>query len=256
MKVLLITFNRFELTKKQISHLVSLGISEIFLFNDGPRINNENDFSNVKAIRLYASKIKEVRLTYFAETNLGCGLGVSSAIKWFFSKVESGICADYKFGNKNPGEYVKIDFPLIWGWASWSNRLENFTFDHNLLNLDNIKFKIDNSFWSDRLNSLKTNEVDTWDFQFSIMSMKRGYKWLVPTANSVSNYGFGDGATHTKRKFDFSSKKRTYELNFPLSLSLSADYNNFLHDFYFVRRDKIGTLKMLIIIFVKRWIIG
>ena len=92
--ILILSFNRPLLIKKQISLLKELKPIFIYFFSDGPRVNNISDNKKVNECR----KIIKEDITWecitkfkFEKTNLGCGPGVSEAITWFFSNVNEGI---------------------------------------------------------------------------------------------------------------------------------------------------------------------
>ena len=92
--VLLITFNRPELTARVLEVLKCVQPERLWVFQDGAREGNERD-------RLLCAKVRqevEERVDwkcevqkYYAESNKGCGPGPASAISWFFESVEEGI---------------------------------------------------------------------------------------------------------------------------------------------------------------------
>jgi hypothetical protein len=102
--------------------------------------------------------------TNFQESNLGCGLGVSTAITWFFENEERGIileddiiphpsffpfCEELLVRHQNDshvfaisgcnfvppeeisthGDYRFSQVPHIWGWATWRDRWVQYNLD-------------------------------------------------------------------------------------------------------------------------------
>lgn len=91
--ILVIGFNRPDLLSQVLQRLREVEASSIYLAVDGPRPTKSGEEARVQACRDLASTIDwpcEVH-TLFQDSNLGCGVGVSTAISWFFSHVERGI---------------------------------------------------------------------------------------------------------------------------------------------------------------------
>lgn len=164
--ILLLTFNRPDLLRKQLENLSQLKPYKIYISSDGPRIANSTDQDLINECRdLMTTMVNWECKVYrkYEKTNLGCGLGVSSAIDWFFKSEEegiileddchvdisffnfckvmlekyrnnpeiAGICADFKFlkNERASNEYGFIDMPLIWGWASWRRVWTKYDFE-------------------------------------------------------------------------------------------------------------------------------
>lgn len=129
----------------------------LFIAADGPRPNSTHDKIECERARQEVSEIDwpcEVHRLY-RDKNLGCKIGVSSAISWFFNYVEEGIileddclpdptffffCANllehYRHEprvamisgsqflsadnlNLQSASYYFSKYPNIWGWATW-----------------------------------------------------------------------------------------------------------------------------------------
>ena len=159
--ILFIIFNRPNQSKISFERIKSIQPKYLFIAADGPRIGNPNDEVKCQEVReAILSMIDwdcEVK-TLFRSENLGCGLGPSSAISWFFDHVEQGIiieddclmdstffqyCEDllehYKNDEKvmhigaqgflksmGPDQYYFANTPFIWGWATWKRAWEKF----------------------------------------------------------------------------------------------------------------------------------
>lgn len=162
--VLLITFNRFECTKKVVDKLKDCDIDRIYIFNDGPR--NPEDQKARDQIKKLIDDTEwkaEIKL-WFSEKNLTCGYGVSSAISWAFEKEEKLIILEddcvpthsfFDFCNHNlekyehddrvgivvgrshhdkpelfnGNDYVFSHYGFTWGWATWKRVWEKFDID-------------------------------------------------------------------------------------------------------------------------------
>ena len=164
--LLLLAFNRPEHFIRLIDHLRPVAPSRIYIAVDGPRTGHPTDAERVQATRDAIGLIDwpaEIH-TLIREENLGCGLGVSSAISWFFSQVERGIILEddilprptfFEFCTElldrhaddeevfgisgcnfvppefisDPGPYRFSRIPHIWGWASWRRAWEPYSLD-------------------------------------------------------------------------------------------------------------------------------
>ena len=164
--ILVIAFNRPDHLSVLIDRLREVEPTRLFFAVDGPRANKASEFEKVQACRDLVGTIDwncEVT-TNFQESNLGCGLGVSTAITWFFDKVERGIileddiipdpsffpfCGELLTRHENDsnvfaisgcnfvppneietnGDYRFSQVPHIWGWATWRNRWEQYNLD-------------------------------------------------------------------------------------------------------------------------------
>jgi hypothetical protein len=156
--ILLITFNRPDLTKNALHNISKVKPSKLYIANDGPRENNKDDLISVLSVRKI---IKEdvnwsCRVQYLiSDKNQGCKNGVINAINWFFeSEVEGIILEDdiqadtdffefcdhmlnfYRLNNKiclisgsnfqklhfknnQKNDYYFSRYSHVWGWASW-----------------------------------------------------------------------------------------------------------------------------------------
>jgi hypothetical protein len=158
--VLLIIFNRPQLTKNVFAAIRQAKPSTLFIAADGPRSVEEKKLTD--AARDLTENIDWDCNVYrnYASTNLGCKIRPSSAISWAFEQVESLIileddclpapsffnfCSEmlsrYKdnerissvsgtnlfsgqFDKKSSYFFSKIGG--IWGWATWRRAWQNF----------------------------------------------------------------------------------------------------------------------------------
>lgn len=158
--LLIIAYNRPKHLSQLINQLEKSKPNKIFLFCDGPK--DSTDKEKVQAVHKCLSLInwKCSIETNFQKKNLGCQLGVETALNWFFSKVESGIVLEddclphpdfftfatkmlkiysgdkrvaqitgYNAGYKSKSNYSYFfsSYSSSWGWASWRDRWENYS---------------------------------------------------------------------------------------------------------------------------------
>jgi hypothetical protein len=91
--ILLLVFNRPELTRRVFNEVRKAKPSKLYIAADGPRPNNIGDIERCAEVKKIVSNVDwhcEVR-TLFRSHNLGCGPAVKSAIDFFFDKEEWGI---------------------------------------------------------------------------------------------------------------------------------------------------------------------
>lgn len=164
--ILLLIFNRPATTKTVIENLGRLKPRFLFVSADGPRQNVGSDFENCNAARkIVKENINwecEIK-TNFREKNLGCKLGVSNGITWFFENVNEGIiveddcivdisffnfceellikyrederimhigAANFQDGRKrNESSYYFSKMCHVWGWATWKRAWSKYDVD-------------------------------------------------------------------------------------------------------------------------------
>jgi len=207
--VLLIAFNRPELFLQLIERLREFKPQRVYVAVDGPRIGNSADENQVEKTRSLIATIDwtEDVHTLIQSTNLGCGLGVSTALNWFFTHEERGIileddvlpqgtffefCTELLDRYEHDEQVLAISgcnfvpaahqshpefayrfsrVPHIWGWATWrrSWRLHS----------------LDMSNWRDRMPTRKLWEVSGhsagglifWRSIFDLMAQKQVDTW-------------------------------------------------------------------------------
>ncbi|MEI7848051.1 MAG: hypothetical protein WCK35_19785 [Chloroflexota bacterium] len=152
--ILFLIFNRPDVTYKVFERIREARPRQLYIAADGPRLNVPTDIEDCELARQVVKLVNwdcEVQ-TLFRERNLGCKLGVRSAIDWFFEQVEAGIileddclpspdffsyCAEllerhkdhtqilsingFNFGYHadGPFSYSFTHYFNMWGWATW-----------------------------------------------------------------------------------------------------------------------------------------
>jgi hypothetical protein len=160
--VLLVIFNRPKKARRVIESLRQVRPTQVFIGADGPRHNRPDEEEQCQLARQVAADIDwpcDVK-TRFLDKNVGCGLGVSSAITWFFEHVEYGIileddcvshpsffqfCSELLDRYKDDERIMQISglapYPLrthpydyhfsrafrCWGWGTWRHAWKHFS---------------------------------------------------------------------------------------------------------------------------------
>jgi hypothetical protein len=163
--VLFVIFNRPDTTERVFAAIREYQPDKLYIAADGPREGRENEAQLCSATRAIVNEVDwdcEVK-TLFKDKNVGCGIGVSSAITWLFEHEEYGIIVEddclpdtsffpyceellvrYKEDTtvfqisgtnlqngigRGDGSYYFSHFSGIWGWATWRRAWATFTFD-------------------------------------------------------------------------------------------------------------------------------
>ena len=91
--ILFIIFNRPDLTSRVFERIREQRPGQLFIAADGPRASKPDDFNHcyetLEVTRNIDWPCEVHRLE--RDVNLGCKIGVSTAISWFFERVEQGI---------------------------------------------------------------------------------------------------------------------------------------------------------------------
>ena len=153
--ILFIIFNRPDTTARVFERIRAVKPPRLFVSADGPRPQKIGEAERCMQARALIKQVDwecDVQ-THFSENNLGCKIGVSSAITWFFDHVEEGIileddclpdrsffhfCADllerYRHDERimeiggtqylkhlpiSDASYYFSTLTQIWGWATW-----------------------------------------------------------------------------------------------------------------------------------------
>jgi hypothetical protein len=167
--VLLIIFNRPDVTAEVVAALRKVRPQRLFIAADGPRLNFETDAELCRRTREIASNPDwecEVT-TLFQKENLGVGRGPNAALSWFFEQVEEGIILEddclpsrsfFEFsaycldkyrdnprvatvsGNFFLPHLLRMQQPYyfskyfqVWGWATWRRTWQHYRFDLSFL---------------------------------------------------------------------------------------------------------------------------
>jgi len=137
-----------------------------------------------------------------------------------------GIIGGNNFSRKSASSdsYYFSLYPQMWGWATWRRVWKSYDIKmrkwpkldtENWLN--GVFPKVNQTiYWWSIFDSTYRGKVDTWDYQWVFSSWIKGYLNIVPGVNLVKNIGFGNQATHLKKKRTEYNRKIN-SLVFPIS---------------------------------------
>lgn len=276
--VLVIGFNRPQFMQNLLDNLKDNGIKKLYVALDGPR--NDNDIVHCrKTYEIVQSQNENFEIYILSRTyNLGCCLGVISALDWFFSVNDFGVIIEddclpdpefYEIVSTkikdwagksstnlelltahNPFEFNfenKVTRSvLIHGWATDSNVWRKVRKDFFKLTLPswknstNERRPISSAFyWWANSTRAKLGLIDTWDGIFADNSWRQGVSTIMPDRNLVRNLGYGPSGTHTKNITDSNLVK--------LPLKLLQNYPlDYLLDRYYFKIKKNHIVKSVL----------
>jgi len=210
--ILLIVFNRPDITQRVFDSIRQARPRQLFVAADAPRANISGERELCEETRYIATSIDwdcQVH-TLFRDQNLGCGLGVSSAITWFFENVEEGIILEddclpnptffhfceellnyyrysqiimhvsgnnFLYGKKRGNaSYYFSNYTYNWGWATWRRAWKFYEYHPT----DEV------------------HRLGEWDCQWRATVAQHGGLAVLPNVNLVTNIGCGrEDATHS-----------------------------------------------------------
>jgi hypothetical protein len=255
--ILFIFFCRKHIAIQSFERIRQLRPSKLYLACDGPRchINGETDVvAKTRQAIIDSIDWNCQVMTLFQDTNLGCGMGVYTAINWFFENEEEGIILEddcianpsfFPFAAELLNKYRNDDrvgmiagtnqiakWPILysycfskyaacWGWATWRRAWKNM--DHNLSFFPTEKYNIlknrgylgkDTDRWEYQVGMIKKQRVSAWDWQWYFSLAAQNQLCIFPKVNLISNIGNDASATHTAFSNVFI---KSHEITFPLN---------------------------------------
>ena len=229
--ILFVIFNRPDTAQLVFNEIKKAKPRYLYVAADGPRNGNEKDTVLCKKSRAIIDQVDwdcEVK-TLFQEKNLGCKMGVSSAISWFFQNVEAGIILEddcvphqsfFRFAEemlekyKNEEKIMMITglnpisnyqsstsyffsrYFFIWGWATWRRAWQKY--DISMIEWPNTKPQEIEQYYNDKYASKTMGQsfedthrgkIDTWDYQWVFAGLVNKGLNIVPAKNLISNVG-------------------------------------------------------------------
>jgi hypothetical protein len=254
--VLIISYSRPNGVRNLIEACILNKVSELYIAIDGPKNGSDGRLQNeiLQVINSF-SYVKDLNVKVLSrKKNLGVGVGVITAIDWFFSQekfghiLEDDLKVDSGFFNFSREALTKFtddknvfvisgteitgdqtisnsahwcNYPMIWGWSTWADRW--ILMRKGLLERKKTKITLlstaRNNFWSVGANRVLDGKVDTWDTPLAAEFISNRWLCLIPPRNLVSNFGNDANASHT---FNGS-----HGLNLPIFvLSGEVDFNS------------------------------
>lgn len=291
--ILFVIFNRPEIALTSFQQIKKVKPSHLYIASDAARDTIPFEKELVEKTRnLILNEIDwecDVR-TLFQEKNLGCGMGVYTAISWLFDNEECGIileddcvvntsffkymeelliryALDERIGmiaGTNPlvhfdssSSYIFSKYKSCWGWATWRRAWKNMDMQMSWRNIDSDSVlknagycAMDYSGWKYKIKCIDTNIVSAWDWQWYFSLSAQNQLCIYPTQNLVSNIGTDANATHTSGS-DITLK--SFSLEFPMKHPMYVMPDcNFDRKFYLLSNSLIIKLKRLIPISLKK----
>jgi len=153
--VLFIIFNRPDFTQAVFNEIRKAQPTQLFIAIDGPRKDRPDDVEKCRKVLEITQQVDwDCKIsTLIQDKNLGCKIGESTAMDWFFSHVEEGIILEddtvpdqsffmfcqellekyrddqrvmmisadnFQFGRRRTEDsYYFSKYFFTWGWATW-----------------------------------------------------------------------------------------------------------------------------------------
>jgi hypothetical protein len=160
--ILLLAFNRPEVTQQVFDEIKKIKPLKLYIAIDGPREAVPDDILKIQIVRNIITNIDWNCELYelIQDKNLGCKNAVSSAISWFFEHEEQGIILEddclphpdffsycetmldyYKMNEgvmaitgdnfqdgqvRGSGSYYFSKYNHVWGWATWRRAWKHY----------------------------------------------------------------------------------------------------------------------------------
>ena len=160
--VLFVVFNRPDTTARVFETIRAAKPPRLYVAADGPRVGRDGEVALCAQVRQLATQVDwPCKLfTLLRDTNLGCKMGVSTAINWFFEQEEQGVVLEddilaqpcffeycdemlelYKDDDKvsmvsgcnllskrlqMQQSYFFSRYVHIWGWATWRRAWKHY----------------------------------------------------------------------------------------------------------------------------------
>ena len=149
---------------------------------------------------------------------------------------------NFQFGRRRtPHSYYFSIIPHVWGWATWRRAWRHFDLHMRtwpMLRetgwlLDLLGDESLAAFYRDTFNRGFSGAVDTWDIQWVFANFAREGLTILPETNLVTNIGFGDDATHTRRADARESNMPIVPARFPLDHPHAVERNVEADEFTF-----------------------
>lgn len=116
---------------------------------------------------------------------------------------------------RGDGSYYFSFIYHIWGWATWKRAWKHYDIEmknwEKFLNEGYLKSLFPElsheQYFSDVFNTIKTNKLNTWDYQWVLSCWTNNGLSIIPNYNLVTNIGYDLDATHTSEGNDLSNRK-------------------------------------------------
>jgi hypothetical protein len=130
-----------------------------------------------------------------------------------------------QFGRRRTDySYYFSRYNHCWGWASWRRAWQNYDYDMKLWPLvrdngwlkDILKDNTSVEFWTKIFQSTYDGKINSWAYRWNFSCWIQSYLSILPNVNLISNIGFGNAGTNTKKALNIYSNLLTEKLELPL----------------------------------------
>ena len=109
---------------------------------------------------------------------------------------------------RGDASYYFSKYPHCWGWATWRRAWKHFDLriaqwpafreQQGLLAMADRPREVE--YWSKLMDQVHAGQSQSWAFPWTLACWMQHAMTVLPQVNLVSNIGFGDDATHTRRR--------------------------------------------------------
>ena len=251
--ILILGWRRPDTLSQLLKALSNLQPYKIYISLDGPRPHTNDSELIAATVAVIENEITWdcILNTRYLPHNLGCKSAVSSAISWFFQSESEGIileddciphpdffpyvthileryrhdlrvwsicgCNLHYLNQDYEYSYLFGSIPLVWGWATWANRWQEYDVMIAswplFVRLGHLKSTfssfLQRLYWSSIWDTLyREGKPDTWDYQWTYTCLANRGLSVYPRVNLVNNIGFREDATHSQ---SFHCDTHTYD---------------------------------------------
>ncbi|MBN3879162.1 glycosyltransferase family 2 protein [Nostoc sp. JL23] len=130
-----------------------------------------------------------------------------------------------QFGrNRTDYSYYFSRYNHCWGWASWRRAWQHFDYDMKLwlpikqngCLKDILPDESAVKFWDKIFQSTYEGKINSWAYRWTFSCWIQNYLSILPNINLISNIGFGNEGTNTKKSVSIFSEIPTEKVLFPL----------------------------------------
>lgn len=181
--ILLVFFNREDVVMRTFERIREVQPTKLYLASDGPRESRPGERQIVEDLR--GRLLKQIDWpcdvrTRFLEENVGCSLGVSTAINWLFENEEVGIILE------DDCLPQRSFFPFM------AEMLERYKDDQRIGMVDGAnyirKYKIKDSYCFSKYKS--TNGWGTWRRSWKNMDLDMTWRGTHYEPSIIKNIGY------------------------------------------------------------------
>jgi len=149
-------------------------------------------------------------------------------------------------------DYIFSKFPHFMGWATWKNRWKKY-YDPEIRDwpanrsyfLNNCNLRSgEKRFFNYYLNKIYYGKQIAWDTQWIYYNILNNFKTIVPNVNLIKNIGYYNAPTGkgTKKFRNLTTKKILFPIRHNLNKSFCKDYDKFLYDSFYNRKNIIKRI--------------